>query len=452
MNYSYELKNIFNDDDTFVLRSIFNNDEFICDYAFINGISSPAKIGEQIIKPLKFYNGGNIKNYLFDGKVDDIYDISEAITAILRGDVVIIKEDVMISIDTKSDLTRSISEPDNDKTFKGAKEGFVENILINYSLIRRHIKSTDLKIHFHNLKGDNNNYIAILYMQNLYDKNIYDELIKRIDRIKDNNFLTSSDIKEMIKDKKYSPFKTVGDLERPDIVSKKILEGKIAIIVDGSPIVLTIPYLFKDNFVSADDYSLNYYYASLNKLLRFLSFMISVAIPALYIALVTHHQELIPIRLAISIIRSRMDVPFPVLIELLIFLLIFEILRETETRLSGVLGGAISTVGALIIGQSVIDAKIVSPVTIIVVSFSAITGLTANKLQPVAIYGKIILLFLALIFEIHGVVMGIILLIIHLLNIKSFGHDYFYDILTFNPKRLIKTYIKMPNRSKKWKD
>lgn len=449
MDYLLELKKAFDNDDSFIVRQVINDGKVICNYAYINGISSPAKIGESIIKPLKFYKGGKVKDYILDGKIDEIDSINKAILTILKGDCVVISDEV-IGVDTKANLSRGITEPNNDKSLKGSKEGFVENILVNTSLVRRHVKSEYLKVKYYDLNGTDNNYISILYMDNICDKEVLEELNNRLGKIDNTKAVSINSVKEKLQDCKYTVFKTIGDTERPDVVARSLLEGRITILMDGAPTALFFPYSFKDNFINADDYTLNYAYATLNRALRYFGFIMSVIIPGLYVALVSYHQELLPLRIAKNVIIARLDVPFPIAIEIMTFLTIFEILREVEVKMSNVLGGAISIVGALIIGQSAISAKVVSPIAIIMVSFSAVTGLITQRLQSVNYFLKMFIVLMAFLMGIHGVIFSLLLLFIHLLKIKSFNKNYLSDILTFDIKRLIKTYIRKPSGGKKW--
>lgn len=233
--------------------------------------------------------------------------------------------------------------------------------------------------------------------------------------------LDSNYIAEFIKDAPYSPFKTIGSTERPDVVAAKLLEGRIALFLDGTPVVLTLPYLFIENFQSNDDYYLNYYYASISRLIRIFGFWLSISIPAIYVALTTFHQELLPVNLVQSISTARNGVPLPTVLEAILMVIVFEILRETGLRTPQGIGQALSIVGALVIGQAAVDARLISAPMIIIVALSGITGIMLPKIKGAIIYMRFGLLILSSIIGLYGYTLGILLMIIHLFTIRSFG-------------------------------
>jgi spore germination protein KA len=199
------------------------------------------------------------------------------------------------------------------------------------------------------------------------------------------------------------------------------MEGRVAIILDGTPAVLTVPYLFIENFQSSEDYYMNFYYTSFSRMLRILGFLLAVAVPGFYIAIGTFHQEMYPLQLFINISTERQSVPLPAIVEAIVMLLVFDIIRETGVRMPSNIGQAFSIVGALVIGQAGVEAKLVAAPMIIVVGLTGITSLLVPKMNAPVIYIRLMLLFLSATFGLIGLVLGLSCVLIHMFNLRSFG-------------------------------
>lgn len=251
-------------------------------------------------------------------------------------------------------------------------------------------------------------------------------------------------IAEMIRDSPASPIKTIGNTERPDVVAAKLLEGRVALFLDGTPVVLTMPIFFIENFQSDDDYYLNYYFASLGRILRVIAFFLSTSIPAIYIALVSFHQEMLPTPLIISISQARQGVPFPSVVEMFLMLLVFELLRESGSRMPSMMGQALSIVGSLVIGQAAVEAKIVSAPIIIIAAAAGITGLMITRLKGALILLRFFFLFCASFLGLYGYMFAVLALAIHLYNLNSFGIPIMSDATAANFQDNKDTYIRAP--------
>lgn len=439
------VKKLFANDDTLITREFMNqNDNNIkCCAFFIDGMVNNKIVNENIIGPI-------IENIFLSPKLDVIEVIksqviisndvkrvektSDVVKAIVSGDTVVFVNgsNSALVISTKGWPSRSIIEPDTEKALRGPREGFTEGIMVNLSLIRRKIQTNELKFEFRSFGTKSNTKSCICYIDNLIDKEILNELNRRLDKIDIDGILDSNYIAEMIKDAPMSPFKTIGITERPDTVASKLLEGRIALVVDGSPVVLTLPYLFIENFQSNDDYYLNFYFASIGRLLRLFGFLVSISIPAIYVALTTYHREMIPTYLSLSIIEAHKNVPFPTIVECILMLLVFEIIRETGIRMPSNIGQALSVVGALVIGQAAVEAKFISAPMVIIVSITAITGLINPKIKGVTILTRLIFLLAASFLGFYGYFYCIIILLTHLFSLHSFGVLYTSQICAWN--------------------
>jgi spore germination protein KA len=254
------------------------------------------------------------------------------------------------------------------------------------------------------------------------------ELENRLDQIEIDAILDSGYIQELIKDEPFSPFDTVGASERPDVIAAKILEGRIALFVDGSPFVLTVPYVLAEGVQANEDYYTNYIYSSINRLFRSLGSILAICIPGLYQAVSTFHQEMLPTPLLLSIAASRQGVPFPTILSLVLMLIIFDVLREAGTRMPSAIGQAVNIVGTLVLGQAAVEAKLVSAPVVIITALTGILTLMNTSLIGAAIILRFFILFASSILGIYGFIFAFILVIIHLMNIRSFGVPFMLNL------------------------
>jgi len=428
-------KELFSDVDPMMYREIDGgeNGEFHFCLIFSDGVTSAQRIDEYIIKPLTLVRDLPekpeqildylMKRVLFINGVQKTNELKSIIEAISYGDTVLLvnNSSEAILLDSKYFLTRAIAEPDGEKILSGPREGFTEALMTNLSMLRRRMRSSDLKMKFLTLGKQTNTSICVAYMDNIVDKKILDELYRRLNEINIDGILDANYIDELIQDNKWSLFRSSGYTERPDVIAGKILEGRIAIFVDGTPVVLTVPHLFIENFQTNEDYYLSFYYTSFTRLMRIAGFFMSIIVPALYIAIIAYHQEMLPTTLMTSIAIDSNNVPMPEPVEALLLLIMFDILRETGIRMPSRVGQAMSIVGALVVGQAAVEARLVAAPMIIIVAVTGISSLLVSKMNaPTIIIRSAILLF-ASCFGFLGVTLGLAILLIHILNLKSFG-------------------------------
>lgn len=427
------IKRIFNDDMTLIFRYVENqkNPLIQCGIFYIDGMVDNRIMNEDIIEPIqKFefgFNSGVIdaisQKSVFAGEVKKTADIDEIVHSIVYGDTVVFAEKCAgaVIISSKGWQTRDITEPTNEKVLRGPREGFVESLIINLSMLRRRIKNRNLKMEYRTFGRRSKTQGCLCYIDGLANPKVVAEFKARLDKVDIDGVLDVNYIKEFIKDAPYSPIGTIGSTERPDAVAGKLLEGRIAFFLDGTPVVLTAPYLFIEHFQSDDDYYINYFFSSIGRILRILGFVITVSTPAVYIALTTFHQELLPLKLTLSIAQAREGVPFPTVLEAILMLIVFEILRETGMRAPSTIGQMLSIVGVLVIGQAAVDAKFVSAPIIIVISISGITGIMLPKIKGFIILLRTVLIILSSIIGLYGYIFGIMWFVMYLFTQRSFG-------------------------------
>ena len=451
-------KKIFAGDQTVIFRDFeLGQTQRKCSLIYVDRMADAETVNENIIQPLMNSTvdiagaESNLLQYLMNnvliaGNIKKSSDIRVILESLLYGDVLLLVDrcaEVLI-IEAKGWQTRAVEKTETEKSIRGPREGFTESIIINLSLIRRKLLTADFKVIFKQLGTRSKTKIAICYLDGLINKNILKELESRIDKIKIDGVLDSGYIEELIKDAPYSPFKTVGSTERPDTVVGKLLEGRIVVLCDGSPFALTVPFLFAENFQSNEDYYVNFVFASFNRILRYLGYFLTISVPAIYVALMTYHQEIIPTPLMLSIVAAREGVPFPTVVETFAMVITFELLREAGVRLPAPAGQTISIVGALVLGDAAVTAKFTSAPTVIIVALTGIASYLTPKMWAAILYLRLIFLIAASIMGMYGFVFVFIGITIYLMSLRSFGLPYMLGYNTLNCQDIKDIVIRAP--------
>ena len=449
-------KKLFAEDDTLIVRKIQsrNNPQIECCIMCLNGMINISIINENIVRPINAYEGkvdGDLLRSLSHQVIqsEDVKiskDINQMLESMLYGDSILLVQgmDRALIIDTKGWKSRSVKEPDLEKVFIGPKEGFTEAIMQNISMVRRRILTNDLKFKFRTFGVRTHTKVCICYIKGIVQESILAELERRLDSIDLDGILGSEYIREYITDAPLSIFNTVYRTERPDAVAGKLLEGRIALIVDGTPVVLTLPCLFIENIQSNEDYYLQFQASSFNRILRIIALFITTCLPAIYLSLITYHQEMLPTSLLVSIYEARRGVPFPSIIELLVLIIIFDIIREAGTRMPSSIGQAFSIVGALVLGQAAVDARFISAPVVIIVAFAGITSLMLPKMLNTVIMARLMLILAAALLGLYGFLFLFIAITVHAFSLYSFGVPYMSYVMTFEKGDMRDTLIRMP--------
>nr|WP_257984282.1 spore germination protein [Neobacillus cucumis] len=428
-----------------------------CALVFIDGLIDIKMINDFILEPFMEKNlipeQQDIYQYLIDnataiGSVQTIDNWNQVYDSILSGNTVIFIDgyNKAISAETKGWEKRSITEPSTQLSIRGPKDSFTETLRTNTALIRRRIKSPNLWLETIKLGSVTQTDIAIMYIKGIANDKIVDEVKKRLKRIDMDAITASGYIEQLIEDQTWTTFPTTFHTERPDVVASHILEGRIALVVDGTPFVLTAPALFVQFFQAPDDYYSRFDISTGIRLLRIIAFLIALIGPATYIAATTFHQEMIPTTMAIAIAAQRENVPFPAFIEALIMEITFEILREAGLRLPRAVGQAVSIVGALVIGQAAVQAGFVSPVMVIVVSVTAIANFS-TPIFAMAIAARLlrfVLMGLATMLGFYGMMLGLMFMALHLCSLRSFGVPYMMPLAPFNISNQQDAFVRFP--------
>lgn len=369
-------------------------------------------------------------------------------TALMDGNTILLIDgiDEVIMIDTQGGEQRSIEEPESQVSVRGPRDGFTESLRTNTSLVRKRIRNPNLWTESMKIGKQSKTNVEIMYLNGVVKEDIVAEVRSRLQRIEIDAILESGYIEQLIEDQVWTTFPTLYHTERPDSVAGNILEGRVAIFVDGTPFVLLAPAVFIQFFQSVEDYYARFDMATALRFLRLITFFLSIIAPSIYIAATTFHQEMIPTELAIIIAAQRETVPFPAFVEAVMMEITFEILREAGVRMPRPVGSAISIVGALVIGQAAVQAGIVSPAMVIIVSITAIANF-ATPSFAMAISARLIRFFFMVIaatFGLYGVILGIILLILHLTSLRSLGVPYMTPLAPVTVGNLGDSLVRFP--------
>lgn len=397
---------------------------------YLENLSDKMMIGKQIVKPLqKLGNFTTLNDVLKSINLPEyktLTTIEECVQKIVDGDSVTLIDGFLTAFSTasKNPPTRAISEPPTSSVLKGPREGFVENPIINMSLIRQRIKSPNLCCEKLSVGKQSNTSVTLCYLSNVVNQKLVKSLKDKINNISIDGVIDSSYIIKSISDRKTSLFKQVGTTEKPDILCAKMLEGRIGIIVEGSPIVLTVPFIFFEDFQSSEDYYINTYRANFSRILRILAVIISVLLPAFFVAAELFHLQFIPLSFLLTIVSSIKGIPLSPSVEMFITLLIFEILNEASVRMPRYVGIAMSVVGALVLGETAVNAGIVSTPTIMIIALSGICFYAVPDLNETLSVLRLMFLTIAGFMGGYGIILLISGVITYLCAFDSFGSPY----------------------------
>jgi hypothetical protein len=354
---------------------------------------------------------------------------------------------------TRSWQTRGIESPDNEVVIFGPKEGFNETLRFNTSLLRRRIKSSNFKVESFVLGRVTKTDVIVCYIKNIAPDALVDEVKKRINSIDIDGVLDSNYIKEFIIDNNKTLFSQVMHTERPDRVCGQLLEGKICIMVDGSPMALVLPSTFSEYITTPDDYYTYYFPGSILRLLRFVAFWLSLLLPSVYVAVVSYHHEMIPTALLLTIAASREGVPFPSFVEAFLLEAMFEMLREAGLRLPRAVGPAVSIVGALIIGDAAVRAGLVSTPMVVVIAATGIASFVTPSYNASLVIRMLRFVFLAAsaVLGFLGIMIVLVVVLLRMVSLTSFGVPYLSPLAPLNLAQISDIIVRRPwfaNRSR----
>lgn len=444
----------------FIVPSPLNNVKAFIVY--VEGLCDPKSISADLLKPLlndykELESSSLDPASLHEVMLEQVLSLTDAQTTtnmlelvetILNGNVALILDASATAIIASLQQMegRPISEPDTEPIVRGPKDGFVESLDINASLIRRRIRSSRLKVEYFKVGSLTKTRIAVTYIQGLANEKVIEEVRRRLKRINIDGILASGYIEELIGDEPFTMFPLINSTERPDRASASLLEGRVVILVDNTPLSLIVPCTFVSLLQAAEDYYNLSIFATFVRIIRFIALNIALLLPAFTVAFFSFHQELIPTTFLTNVASARQDLPMPIAAEVLLMEITFELLREAGIRLPKAIGQAISTVGGLVIGQAAVNAGYVAPIPVIVVAMTAIASFTIPS-YPAGISIRILRFFLLVCASIMGgvgIILGLMAILVHLCSLRSFGVPYLSPFAPLSPTDLKDTFIRVP--------
>ncbi len=406
-----------------------------CRIYFSDGMVSSQLIRDGILDPIIGYTGPAPGKQTLDWLALALLELPEVrhtiktedmLSALTYGDTLLFAEGQSgcLIIGSKSFAYRAISEPETEKVEKGPKEGFVEPLMFNLSMLKRRLRSGRLRVDMVTVGGMTGTAACVLSLDGVTDPGLRDRIKTQLEEIRMDGVLSSNYVAESIRPRPYAVFKRLGTTARPDVAAAKLLEGRVVVLVDGSPQALTAPFIFLEYFQSPEDYYVSWHYAAFSRCLRMLAFFLSISLAPIYVALLNFHPGTLPTKMLMDMAVMQQTAPFSFFTEALILLLCFDLLREAGLRAPASIGQTLSIVGALVLGQSAVEANLVSPVMVIVVALSGVTGLITTELKDPIIFLRLGLLILAGTVGLWGYVMGMVVILGRLSVIESWGVDY----------------------------
>lgn len=382
-----------------------------------------------------------------------VHTAAEVIDSLFQGNAILLMEgeEDAFAIELSKFENRAINEPEAETVVRGPRTGFIESIQVNISILRKTLKTPQLKTKPLEVGRYTKTNVMIAYIEGIAEPTLVEEVTARLNKIDFQGILESSYIEEFIEDNTHSPFPQLISTERPDVVSANLLDGRVAILVDGTPFVLIAPATFFSLIQSPEDYYQRFWSGTATRIIRFTFLVIALLGPSFYVAIISYHQEMLPTALLLTMANSREQVPFPALVEALLMEVTFEALREAGIRLPRQIGSAVSIVGALVIGQAAISSGLVSPPMVMVV---AITGVSSFMIPRYSLGVSLRLLRFPLMFfagflGLLGLILGFLLILTHLLRLRSFGTPYLFPLAPTNIKVLEDALIRTPYPTQK---
>lgn len=462
-----KLKYIFKDTGDIIFRSIDIGRDYkrgAC-LVYTDGLVNAPSISEHVIQTLfrldkcDDFDIRYIKSNIMDllakeaiaiPEVKEEDDLDKIVDAILSGQTALFIDgaDKVLILETRGWPNRGVNQPDSETVVRGPRDGFTETLKINMTLIRRRIKDPKLKTVLTTVGRRSKTDVAIMYIEDIVSPEILEEVNKRLNQIDIDAILDSSMLEFLIEDNYLSPFPQIESTERPDSVAASLCEGRVGILVDNSPFALVVPATVGTLTQTSEDYYSRWTIASVVRFIRLISIFISSLAPALYIAITSFHPGIIPTRLNYYLGASRINVPFPAVVEAFLMEATLELLRESGSRIAGPIGTTIGIVGGLIIGQAAVEAGIVSPLMIIVVAITTIATFSIPKYEWASGFRfiRFIFMILASILGLYGIILGVAVTLTHLSRMESFGIPFTapYSGLGIKEGDLKDTLVKAP--------
>ncbi len=453
-----EYQDIFHHTCDLIVRTFESADGIPCALIYLDNAVDKLLLAESVIEKVQRLSIGTQGNQAIDAceheivayvQVDTAKDTQDAVDSILTGFAMLLVDgsDKILKVQCAKWFIRSPSEPPTSAVVKGPREGFVEDINTNLSLLRKRLKSNNLVIEQTQIGRETNTQVRICYLQNLASPKIVAKIREQINQIDIDGVVDSSYISAFLGHNRHSMFKQIGSTEKPDIAAAKILEGRVAIMVDNSPIVLTVPFLLLEDLQNSDDYYSTPAKATFLRWLRLIGAMVAILLPGIYVAMTLYHYNVIPIKFLVTITNSIQGIPLPPFLETLFIILLFETLYEASLRMPRYLGLALSVVGALILGDTAVKAGLISSPAVLIVAVTGVMSYTIPEQSSQISLLRIIFTFVGGILGLYGMIVGAMILIAYLVNMNTYQSSYLAPFAPYISNDQKDALIKKPTTS-----
>jgi spore germination protein KA len=456
------IKNLLEDNEDFAVRRFHVFGQFPAAMLYFSNLINQTNINEDILKPLMYkpiHMGENnigidnlkeviLKDALYHSEARLESELVKVVEAILSGETVIVIDgiDQAFLVGTRNVEKRAITQPQTEQVIRGPREGFIEPLGTNIALMRYRLQTPNFRVKTMKLGKLTKSKVAICYIKGVANSALVEEVENRLSSVDIDGVLDTGYLEQFIEDNHFTPFPQIQNTERPDKAVANLLEGRVIIFVDGSPFALIVPSVFSQFYQTTEDYNERFIMVSFIRLARLVALMFSLIFPSLYVAVISFNPELIPTEFAVAVAGGRAGVPFPTVIEVFIMEVSMEVLREATIRLPQQVGGALSIVGVLVIGQAAVSAGFSSPITVVVIALTTI-GSFATPAYNAALALRLLrfpLIILAGMFGLYGVMIGLIIVVNHLLSLRSFGVPYISPIVPGSFEGMKDTVIRGP--------
>ncbi|MFT4414191.1 spore germination protein [Fredinandcohnia humi] len=430
---------------------------------FISSLVNKEIINRDIIKPLQEKEKETFinieKGFLLKWLLEDVLSHSDGkiapnfqtlLDGLLNGKTIVLIEGYKkaLILDSFKPEKRGIQQPETERVVRGPRDGFIEQMQTNIALLRYRLPVPEFRVEQMEVGKKTKTKLSVCYLENIVNQELVEEVKKRLRNIHIDRILDAGYVEQFIEDNPKSPFPQVQNTERPDKAVGNILEGRVAIIVGGSPFVLIVPAIFNQFYQTSEDYNERFLITSIIRIIRFMALIFSLTFSSFYITVLSYHPEMIPAKFVVAASSGRAGVPFPVVVEVLLMEIAMEILREATVRMPQQVGGALSIVGVLVIGQAAVMAGFVSPITVVIIALSTIGSFATPSYNAANAFRllRFPLIILSGCFGLLGLATGLIFIINHMLSLRSFGVQYLAPVTPGNYQGFKDSIIRAPLR------
>ncbi|MCL6516430.1 spore germination protein [Alicyclobacillus sp.] len=455
------LQDLFGRNDDFVIRTLQMFDSRPACLLYFSNLVNRDVINEHILKPLMgaerprrgLRDARGMKQFLakrviYYGEVHYEHRLAKVAEALLRGETILLVEglDEALHLATRNVVERAVEQPETEQVIRGGRDGFTELLATNVTLLRYRLQTPNFRVQMLTIGRATKTKVGVCYVEGVANDTLVQEVLDRLQAVDVDGVIDAGTLEQFIEDNHWSPFPQIQNTERPDKCVATLLEGRVVILTDGTPFALIVPAVFTQFYQTLDDYTERPLMASLIRMVRIVALIFSLVFPSLYVSVIAFNPELIPTKFAVAVAGGRAGVPFPAVVEVLVMEVTMEVLREATLRLPQQVGGALSIVGVLVVGQAAVAAGFASPITVVVVALTTI-GSFATPAYNAAVALRIlrfVLTVLAGIWGLYGVMLGLIAITHHMLSLRSFGVPYLSPIVPGDWQGLKDSWLRAP--------